>query len=104
MTISDERDIYGGWTGRRFDATGFFRLGKADRWRFVSPKGNAFFAFGVNHVQPWCGWVDSWVTHQKGRQHSGIQGPFGNCYEPLRIAMCAFASRICETGDGVGPT
>ena len=36
----------------RFEATGFFRLEKADRWWFVTPDGNAFLSLGMNHVHP----------------------------------------------------
>ncbi|MCZ6675143.1 MAG: twin-arginine translocation signal domain-containing protein, partial [Verrucomicrobia bacterium] len=43
-------DKYGGWTGKKFKATGFFRIEKDDRWWFVTPEGNAFLSFGINHV------------------------------------------------------
>lgn len=36
----------------RFESTGFFRLEKADRWWLVTPEGDAFLSFGVNHIQP----------------------------------------------------
>ncbi len=45
-------DQYGGWTGRKFRATGFFRLEKDDRWWLVTPEGNVFLSFGINHVHP----------------------------------------------------
>lgn len=46
-------DKYGGWTGRQFKATGFFRTEKDDqRWWFVTPEGNAFLSFGINHLYP----------------------------------------------------
>lgn len=45
-------DKYGGWTGIKFKATGFFRVEKADRWWIVSPEGNAFLSFGINHLVP----------------------------------------------------
>ena len=45
-------DRFGGWTGRRFEATGFFRLERDDRWWLVSPDGNAFLSFGINHLYP----------------------------------------------------
>ncbi|MEL7122918.1 MAG: hypothetical protein AAFO07_25950, partial [Bacteroidota bacterium] len=47
-----EYDKYGGWTGKKFKATGFFRVEKEDRWWFVSPEGNAFLSFGINHLSP----------------------------------------------------
>jgi hypothetical protein len=47
----DGRDLYGGCTGIHFPATGFFRLEKADRWWLVTPEGNAYLSFGLNHAQ-----------------------------------------------------
>jgi len=43
-------DRYGAWKGKKFNATGFFRLEKEDRWWLVSPEGNAFLSFGINHL------------------------------------------------------
>ena len=45
-------DRYGGWTGKRFSASGYFRTEKDDRWWLVSPEGNAFLSFGINHLEP----------------------------------------------------
>lgn len=45
-------DRFGGWTGRKFKATGFFRVEKAKRWWLVTPEGNAFLSFGINHLEP----------------------------------------------------
>ena len=45
-----DRDIYGGWEGKKFNATGYFRLEKDERWWLVSPEGNAFLSFGINHL------------------------------------------------------
>ena len=45
-------DRYGGWTGRRFSPSGYFRVEKDDRWWLVSPEGNAFLSFGINHLHP----------------------------------------------------
>jgi len=53
ITVSSiDRDRYGGWRKIRFDATGFFRLERSDRWWFVTPEGNAFLSWGLNHVHP----------------------------------------------------
>lgn len=44
-------DRFGGWKGKTFDATGFFRTehdGK--RWWLVTPEGNAFLSWGINHL------------------------------------------------------
>lgn len=45
-------DRFGGWTRKRFEATGFFRVEKQDRWWLVTPEGNAFLSFGINHLYP----------------------------------------------------
>lgn len=47
-----ERDAYGGWTEKTFEATGYFRTEKDDRWWLVTPDGNAFLSFGINHFYP----------------------------------------------------
>jgi hypothetical protein len=49
---SGEYDKYGGWRGRQFTATGFFRVEKDRRWWIVTPEGNAFLTFGINHLVP----------------------------------------------------
>lgn len=54
MTNSDLPDLdrFGGLKAVRFDASGFFRLEKADRWWLVTPDGSAFLSFGLNHTDP----------------------------------------------------
>lgn len=49
---NNELDRFGGWTGKRFEATGFFRVEKDERWWLVTPDGNAFLSFGINHLYP----------------------------------------------------
>lgn len=42
---------YGGWQAKRFGATGFFRVVKADgRWWMADPEGCAFFSAGLDCV------------------------------------------------------
>jgi len=44
-------DKYGGWSGLKATATGFFRVEKMDGiWWLVDPEGNAFISKGVNHI------------------------------------------------------
>ena len=46
-----ELDRFGGWKAKAFKPTGFFRTehdGK--RWWLVTPEGNAFLSFGINHL------------------------------------------------------
>lgn len=46
-------DRFGGWTARRFGATGFFRTEHdGRRWWLVTPEGHAFLSFGINHLYP----------------------------------------------------
>ncbi len=47
-----ELDRFGGWVGKKFEATGFFRVEKDERWWLVTPEGNAFLSFGINHLHP----------------------------------------------------
>lgn len=49
---SGDKDQFGGWTGKKFEATGFFRVEKDERWWIVTPEGNAFLSFGINHLTP----------------------------------------------------
>ncbi len=49
---TEGRDRFGGWKGRSFEATGYFRVEKDDRWWLVTPEGNAFLSFGINHLYP----------------------------------------------------
>ncbi len=48
-----ELDAFGGWTGKQFEASGYFRLEQGeDRWWLVTPEGNAFLINGQDHVSP----------------------------------------------------
>ena len=49
---AEQLDRFGGWKGKKFEATGFFRTEKDDRWWLVTPDGNAFLSFGINHLYP----------------------------------------------------
>jgi len=47
---------YGGYTGTKAKATGFFRVEKVDgRWWFVDPDGHLFFSAGVDCIGNWAG-------------------------------------------------
>lgn len=57
-------DQYGGWTGKKLTRTGFFHVehdGK--RWWFVTPEGNAFLSFGINHYHA------GWWSQDYNREH-----------------------------------
>ena len=55
-----ELDEFGGWTGKKFESSGYFRTEfDGSRWWFVTPRGNAFISFGINHFhQDW--WAQSY--------------------------------------------
>ncbi|TWU40655.1 cellulase family glycosylhydrolase [Novipirellula artificiosorum] len=50
-TAPRELDKFGGWTGKQFKPTGFFRVEKDERWWLVTPEGNAFLSFGISHLE-----------------------------------------------------
>ncbi len=57
-------DRFGGWTGKTFKATGFFRTEHdGRRWWFVTPEGNAFISFGINHYHA------DWWAQDYNRDH-----------------------------------
>lgn len=59
-----ELDRFGGWKGKKFEATGFFRTEHdGRRWWFVTPEGSAFISFGVNHYHA------GWWTQEYNRDH-----------------------------------
>ena len=45
-------DRYGGWTSKKFEGMCFFRVEKDKRWWIVTPEGNAFLSWGINHLYP----------------------------------------------------
>jgi hypothetical protein len=50
---SQRLSMYGGWTEKRFDASGFFRTEHdGNRWWLADPDGYAFFSTGINCVRP----------------------------------------------------
>ncbi len=70
------RDVYGGWTGKRFRPTGHFRLEHDGRWWMVTPEGNAFLSFGANHLHP--GW---WKAAYNGAHWAAEYG-LGSARDP----------------------
>jgi hypothetical protein len=48
----------------------------------------------------WCGWVDSWESWRKARQHTGLQDPFGEYDHPITETMARFGSKLFEYGLG----
>ncbi len=59
-----DRDRFGGWTGLKFGATGFFRTEHdGRRWWLVTPEGHAFISWGVNHYHA------NWWAQDYNRDH-----------------------------------
>jgi len=69
-----QRDKFGGCPAIQFDATGFFRLEKRDRWWFVTPEGNAFLSLGMNHVHP--GWLNQAYNAERWIKAFGAKRAF----------------------------
>lgn len=68
-------DKYGGWTGKKFHPTGYFRVEKTDRWWIVTPEGNAFLSFGINHLEPFLFQQDyNWEAWKKRLGYTGERG------------------------------
>ena len=51
--FSDERDRYGGWKGKKFEATGYFRTQfDGYRWHLADPDGYDFYSIGLDSIRP----------------------------------------------------
>jgi hypothetical protein len=69
-----------GWTGKKFQATGFFRIEKDQRWWLVTPDGHAFLSFGINHLHP-----DWWLQeHSRNawEKHLNVTNINGDDFQP----------------------
>jgi len=89
-----ERDHFGGWTGKTFEATGFFRTehdGK--RWWLVTPEGNAFISFGVNHYHD--GWWAQDYNRDTWLKKFGAEKPWDQAWnDGFRDAALADLRRL----------
>ena len=49
----------------------------------------------------WCGWMDGWKTipGKEMRQHSGLQDPFGNRYQPMVAALSSFSDEMYDVAE-----
>ena len=59
-SIKIQYDSYGGWKEKKLSKTGFFHTEHdGERWWLVTPEGNAFLSFGINHYhEDW--WFQSY--------------------------------------------
>jgi hypothetical protein len=81
---------WGGWTGKRLDATGWFRVAKdAGRWWLVDPEGCVFWSAGMDCVR-----VDT----------SANVGGLESALAWLPAADGPFAAARTERADWEGPT
>ena len=73
-------DRFGGWKGKRFETTGFFRVEKDERWWLVTPEGNAFLSFGINHLHP--DWWQQDYNAEAWKTRLGIDDLHSDEFEP----------------------
>jgi hypothetical protein len=86
-----ERDRFGGWTGKKFEPTGYFRAEKDGRWWLVTPDGNAFLSFGINHLYP-----DLWqqaYNREAWQKRLGLEELKGPAFS---AALRSWFLRTCE--------
>lgn len=83
-------DRFGGWTGKTFAATGFFRVEKDRRWWLVTPDGHAFLSFGINHLHPeWWNQPYNRAAWQEKLGVADLDGPgFGPALRSWFLKTC----------------
>ncbi|MEM7132463.1 MAG: hypothetical protein AAF702_39540 [Chloroflexota bacterium] len=86
-----ERDRFGGWTGKRFEATGFFRAEMDNRWWLVTPEGNAFLSFGINHLH--AHWWQQAYNQLAWKQRLGLDDLNSQAFAP---ALKAWFLQTCR--------
>ncbi|MFC1590526.1 carbohydrate binding domain-containing protein [Candidatus Omnitrophota bacterium] len=76
-------DTYGGWTGLKGEATGWFHTEKIkDRWWIITPTGNAFWSLGVYCVR--FGGLEETGTKRRPYREACVK-KYGNETEWARI-------------------
>ncbi len=89
--VAGEKDSFGGWRGKNFRATGFFRVEKDDRWWLVTPEGNAFLSFGINHFHT--GLWKQGFSRQAWQKHLGLENLNSPQFAP---ALRAWFLKTCR--------
>ncbi len=85
-------DRFGGWTGKKFSATNFFRVEQDDdRWWLVTPDGNAFLSFGINHLHSDL-WKQSY-NEEAWKQQLGLSSLNSRGFQP---ALREWFGEICR--------
>ena len=85
-------DIYGGWKGMIFKATGYFHLVKDKRWWLVTPDGNAFLSLGINHLH-----TDLWKQPYNEKvwvNNFGLSE--GYAFEEFRLGLRTWYKEECD--------
>ena len=88
---ASDLDRFGGWKGKSFESTGFFRVEKDDRWWLVTPEGNAFLSWGINHLYP-----DLWkqeYNREAWKKKLGLQNLNGPAFN---AALRSWFMGICD--------
>lgn len=76
---------YGGWKAKRFHATGFFRVEKADgRWWIADPEGCAFFSAGLDCLSLTAVHTETSSTSQWHKALPPKDSPYSEAYQSRR--------------------
>ncbi|MBT7299853.1 MAG: hypothetical protein HN849_10085 [Victivallales bacterium] len=106
------RDRFGGWTGKTFEATGFFRTEHdGTRWWMVTPEGNVFLTLGINHYHAHL-WAqdynrDHWIAEFGAQQAmddawcKGWHARVGSDLQHLGLNSLGIHTNAPRTGDSV---
>ena len=90
MKINNDRDKYGGMSRIHFEATGFFRIEYTNgRWWLITPEGNAFLSFGLNHIGSGLTQY-RWQFHDTGSAKARVS-PFFR----LRSTIIVICTSVC---------
>ncbi len=85
---AEDLDRFGGLKSVRFEASGYFRVARNDRWWFVTPDGSAFLSFGLNHPNK------DYVRQDYNIEHWKREFGVGDAYSPEFLA--AFAAKTMK--------
>ena len=90
LSVDHAYDVYGGWTGKKFERSGFFRTEKEERWWMVTPEGNAYLSFGINHFHS--GWWKQSYNKASWMKLLGVSED-----EHLNVALRRWFLDTCQT-------
>lgn len=97
IAAPENRDAFGGWTERTFEATGYFRSEWADeRWWLVTPEGNAFVIHGMDH----CG--QHVTNHDNNREHWNQEWGLGDNPKPADRLRAFYRNKFASDREYLG--